>query len=110
MKGLVLEGEAEQDSESREEPKWSVRETESLEEYIRYLWPNRDLIHNSEHVYVCTTQSNAENITSNMRQKIETLLNCNIEYMSFRERNRGSAMASSWYSVPNEYNKMHEKE
>ena len=33
---------------------------ESLEEYIRYLWPDRDPIYKPEHVYMCTTQSNAE--------------------------------------------------
>jgi hypothetical protein len=40
-------------------------------------------------------------------QEIETLLSCNIECMGSRECNRGLPMASSWYSVPKEYNKMH---
>ena len=93
-----------------EKPKWSVRETESLEEYICYLWPDRDPIHNPEHVYVCTAQSNTENTTSNMLQKFKTHLNCNIEYTGSRECNRVLAMANSWYSAPNEYSKMHEKE
>ena len=60
VQDLFLEGEAEQDGQLGEKPKWSVRETESLEEYIRYLWPDRAPIYKPEHVYMCTTQSNAE--------------------------------------------------
>ena len=45
-----------------------------------------------------------------MVQKFKTRLNRNIEYTGSRECNRVLAMANLWYSAPNEYSKMHEKE
>ena len=45
-----------------------------------------------------------------MLQKFQNRLNRNIEDTGSRERNRVLAMANSWYSAPNEYSKMHEKE
>ena len=59
---------------------------------------------------MCTAQAKAENTAITMLQKFKTRLNRNIEYMGSRECNRGLAMATSLYSVTNEYIRMHEKE
>ena len=62
-------------------------------------------------MYECALPSQTQKISPEIcSKKIETLLNHNIEYTGSRERNRVLAMANLWYSVPNEYSKMHEKE
>jgi hypothetical protein len=41
--------------------KWSTREAESLDKYIRYLWTDRGLIHELEDISACNVQAGRRN-------------------------------------------------